>query len=979
MTAFWRKVVVRVGYVAASLLILAALLVSATRLLTPLLNDHRAYFEKFAARLLNRPVEIGEIVIVWSGYEPELTFHHVIVRDPETHQPNIQIPFIKLDVAIIDSLFTRTVVLNRLSIIGVHLTLHEKIPGEVSVEGFNQFFVIDNLTGGSLSPNILLTWIISQPQLVLKDCEIRYISDDNDEKSVTLKRLALHNTSQNHQLTGQAILNSRAIPTQADIHFNWKGSVTDLPHVSADLSLDLHNLSFSDWFARKTWHAIHLAEGIGNATVLAHWRNHTWQNIQANFTCYHSIILFDRVFDHSLVFDQLTGSLRGQQNSNGTWIVSLKSIQAINPDLDAKADMSITFPLNDSPSVDLLGHFALWNVKNVSQYLPLKIYAPALKTWLRNAFLGGEVLTGNAILQGKLDDFPFDNGLGKFQIDGILKGVEFNYAPSWPIMHHVNGKIIFSNRSMAVDVSSANILTIPLQAVHGDIPNLGKNATLTAKTIVQGELAQGLEFIQKSPLQKKIGKSLSALKGQGPMQLSLTLTIPLSHPNDINVRGDTAIVNAKLSVPDWNITLDRLNGTFQFTENSITASRMKGQFLERPVTLDLATEHVAGQTGNVTANLQGVLNTTILKSWLNLPIDELLRGETHYTAKLILPPEKSSAEATRVNIYSDLSGVAVNLPDRFGKKARDTSDFQLSFLIRENQPIKANILYNKLFSVDLLLQRVKQKWDLLNAELHYNDKKWGQIVLNAVPTSNGLAIKRFNVDSSSYQLRATGLWANTKSQLQGKITATKVNDFLNATGFSSNNFIGSTGNVDFDLNWPAGLSNLSLQKTSGTIGIQLGEGHIIHIGNTSDAKMGLGRLLNIFSLQSLPRRLSLNFSDLFEQGYGFDSMKGNFTLQNGNAMTQHTRFIGAVASIDISGRIGFVKKDLDILLSVTPHVTSSLPVVAAIATANPIAGVATWMVDKMMVGPAMSQLTNYTYAITGSWDKPAWNQVGARR
>ena len=101
------------------------------------------------------------------------------------------------------------------------------------------------------------------------------------------------------------------------------------------------------------------------------------------------------------------------------------------------------------------------------------------------------------------------------------------------------------------------------------------------------------------------------------------------------------------------------------------------------------------------------------------------------------------------------------------------------------------------------------------------------------------------------------------------------------------------------------------------------------IGESSNAKMGIGRFLSIFSLQSIPRRLSLDFSDLTQKGYSFDSITGDYTLRNGNAFTNNMSITGPVASIAISGRIGLSNQDYDFTMRshrlMSPPVFHSLP------------------------------------------------------
>src|SRR5438046_2327694 len=120
--------------------------------------------------------------------------------------------------------------------------------------------------------------------------------------------------------------------------------------------------------------------------------------------------------------------------------------------------------------------------------------------------------------------------------------------------------------------------------------------------------------------------------------------------------------------------------------------------------------------------------------------------------------------------------------------------------------------------------------------------------------------------------------------------------------------------MQFNLIWPGAPYDMSLNHLSGTLGLQLTKGRIINLGNSTDAKMGLGRILNVFSLQSIPRRLSLDFSDVVESGYSFDSMKGTFALKNGNAFTRDARFDGPVARVELNGRLGLGVKDYDMVL-----------------------------------------------------------------
>ena len=178
--------------------------------------------------------------------------------------------------------------------------------------------------------------------------------------------------------------------------------------------------------------------------------------------------------------------------------------------------------------------------------------------------------------------------------------------------------------------------------------------------------------------------------------------------------------------------------------------------------------------------------------------------------------------------------------------------------------------------------------------------------------------------------------------------------------------------MKFDLSWPEAHYHPILAKMTGEASLDVTAGHIIHLDQSTNAKMGFGRMLNILSIQSLSRVLTFNFSDLTAEGYSFDFIKGNFTLKNGSIHTDNTLMDGSLADIAIKGRIGLVAKDYDLVLNITPQVTGSIPVVAAIAV-NPLIGVAAWAVEKVASGAVSSAATKH-YSITGTWDKPVWRE-----
>ena len=55
---------------------------------------------------------------------------------------------------------------------------------------------------------------------------------------------------------------------------------------------------------------------------------------------------------------------------------------------------------------------------------------------------------------------------------------------------------------------------------------------------------------------------------------------------------------------------------------------------------------------------------------------------------------------------------------------------------------------------------------------------------------------------------------------------------------------------------------------------------------------GIAKLLGVLSLQSLPRRLTLDFRDIFQQGFAFDGIDGDVKIGQGQATTRNLRMRG---------------------------------------------------------------------------------------
>ena len=129
------------------------------------------------------------------------------------------------------------------------------------------------------------------------------------------------------------------------------------------------------------------------------------------------------------------------------------------------------------------------------------------------------------------------------------------------------------------------------------------------------------------------------------------------------------------------------------------------------------------------------------------------------------------------------------------------------------------------------------------------------------------------------------------------------------------------------------------------------------------------------SVTALPRRLTLDFSDLTDKGFAFDSIRGDFEFRDGNAYTSNLVLKGPAAEIGIVGRTGITARDYDQTAKVTGHLGGPLAA-AGVLAGGPAVGAALLLFSTVFKEPLGGIARGY-YRITGSWDKPVVERIGA--
>ena len=184
-----------------------------------------------------------------------------------------------------------------------------------------------------------------------------------------------------------------------------------------------------------------------------------------------------------------------------------------------------------------------------------------------------------------------------------------------------------------------------------------------------------------------------------------------------------------------------------------------------------------------------------------------------------------------------------------------------------------------------------------------------------------------------------------------------------------------TGNLQTQLSWPGYPWDIAQRSLSGTMSFQLKQGRIIEAGTSANFL----RIFGILNLNTVIKRLKLDFSDLLESGVAFDTVTANYKLQNGLASSiEPLKLQGSSASVEMSGSINFTDQTLQQKMLVAIPLTSNAPIAALLLATPQVAGIA-FIIDKLL-GKKLAKLTALRYQVSGSWLDPNISPInGAKK
>ncbi|XHS79059.1 YhdP family protein [Burkholderiaceae bacterium UC74_6] len=267
--------------------------------------------------------------------------------------------------------------------------------------------------------------------------------------------------------------------------------------------------------------------------------------------------------------------------------------------------------------------------------------------------------------------------------------------------------------------------------------------------------------------------------------------------------------------------------------------------------------------------------------------------------------------------------------------------------------------------------------DIVAEEFELKGKKLGKLEIDA--QSSGAArdwrLARLSVSNPDGRLAATGNWSAKaggprRTELDWTLDVYDAGKLLQRMGMGEVLRRGK-GQLTGHLGWTGSPMALDFPSMTGSLKLQLDAGQFLK------AEPGVGRLLGVLSLQSLPRRLLFDFRDVFSEGFAFDGVTGDVAVARGVASSANLKVKGVQAAVLIDGRTDLAAETQDLRVVVIPEINAG-GASLAYAAINPAIGLGTFLAQLLLSKP-MAEAGTREFHITGTWDDPKVEKLESPR
>ena len=271
--------------------------------------------------------------------------------------------------------------------------------------------------------------------------------------------------------------------------------------------------------------------------------------------------------------------------------------------------------------------------------------------------------------------------------------------------------------------------------------------------------------------------------------------------------------------------------------------------------------------------------------------------------------------------------------------------------------------------------------DIQIEDLVLRGKALGKVEIEATnqdaraPRSGARAwqLQKFNVTVPEASLRASGRWAAPvdnrprRTEMNFRLDVQDAGALLTRLGTPGALRAGA-GQLEGQIGWNGSPLALHYPTLQGQFQVKMGRGQFLN------AEPGAAKLLGVLSLQALPRRLLLDFRDVFYEGFAFDTVQGDVQIRDGIASTHNLHIEGVTAVVKMEGSADIAHETQQLKVLILPQLNAGGASVVAGLAINPLVGLTSYLAQWLLTSP-LSRAAVQEFSIDGSWSDPRVTRV----
>ena len=319
-----------------------------------------------------------------------------------------------------------------------------------------------------------------------------------------------------------------------------------------------------------------------------------------------------------------------------------------------------------------------------------------------------------------------------------------------------------------------------------------------------------------------------------------------------------------------------------------------------------------------------------------------------------------------IDLYGEQAEGLINLPYNFKDQTPIEINMGVLNIGKSNGTWNGNLLSPT--ELPSILIRVE--------DFAFSDHFFGAFNADFIKFEDGLRAVEIKTKADSFSINANAGWvlddsyeSGQHTYFEGKLSSSNVMDTLQRLNYQP--IIDSNEmDIELDIKWPGPPRDDYLSYTNGDFSVSLGAGQLVEV------EPGAGRMFGLLSVVALPRRLSLDFRDVFNKGFGFDEITGDFILKNAEAITCNLNLKGPAADIGVIGGVDLMAMQYDQAAIVSTNYGNTLPIVGAVV-AGPPAAAALLLFSQIFKKP-LQEMAQIYYDVPGTFEIPNINTTNAQ-